>query len=140
MDKSILVQYCDIRAEVKDLEQRISTCENQRSKIVVDNVRGSSAEFPYVEHNFVIEGVAAYRPNATLNKNKKMLKVSYEKLLEIKTNVEEYIEKIPYSRIRRIFRYRYIDDKNWTQIGHMMGGNSTVHSVRMEHNRFLEKN
>ena len=139
MDKKILVQYCDIRAEVKDLEKRINVFENQKNKIVVDNVRGSSAEFPYVEHNFVIEGIANYRPNANLNKNKKMLKEAYERLLEIQTSVEEFIENIEDSRIRRILRYRYIDNLNWVRIAIAMGGDSTADSVRMEHNRFLDR-
>jgi len=137
MDKSILVQYCDIRAEVKDLEKRIDKIENQRSKIVVDQVRGSSAEFPYVEHNCIIEGVAAYRPNATLNKNKKLLKEYYEKLLIIQTSVEEYIETLDSSRTRQIMRYRYIDNKNWTQIGYKMNFNAD--GIRKEHDRFLNK-
>lgn len=137
MDKKILVQYCDIRAEVKDLEKRINTSESHKSKIVVDNVRGSSAEFPYVEHNFVIEGVANYRPNANLNKNKKMLKEAYERLLEIQTSVEKFIENIEDSRMRQILRYRYIDSYTWTKMGHIMNFNAD--GLRMEHNRFFNK-
>ncbi len=66
-------------------------------------------------------------------------------LVDKEKEIEEYIEKIPFSEIRQIFRYRYLDGMNWIQVSHQMnskykGGNYTENSVRHKHDRYLEKN
>ena len=58
--------------------------------------------------------------------------------------IEDYIETIPFSEIRQIFRYRYLDNKNWVQIAHEMNNlykkkEYTENSVRHKHDRYLEK-
>ena len=59
-----------------------------------------------------------------------------DKLLNMEMSGYETIED---SRIRRIMRYRYIDDLNWVQVAHRMGKNHTAESCRKAHDRFLEE-
>ena len=63
----------------------------------------------------------------------------YGKLFEEQNQIEDYIETIPQSNIRQIFRYRYIDGFNWLQIMHLMKYKSES-TARMKHDRFLEEN
>lgn len=135
IDKNILIQYCDIREEVKDLEDRIDKLEQQKNKILTDSVKGSSTEFPYVEYNCIINGVTNKKSTRVVI-YKKLLKDKHQELLDLQTEVEEYIQNLNNSRIRRIMRYRYIDNYSWTKIGHIM--NSTAEAVRKENERFFQ--
>ena len=64
--------------------------------------------------------------------------------LKIKQSIIEYnrlnryINSIDDSFIRQILTLRYVNRLSWNQIAHHIGGN-TADSVRMAHNRFLEK-
>lgn len=53
--------------------------------------------------------------------------------------VEVFVDGIEDSRLRRIFRYRYVDNMSWLQVAIQMGGRTTAESVRKEHDRFLKK-
>lgn len=136
IDKNILIQYCDIKEEVKDLEKRITRLEEQKSKILTDSVKGSSTEFPYTEYNCIISGVTN-KKSTRVEIYKKLLEDKCEELLDLQTEVEEYIQSLGDSRIRRIMRYRYIDNYSWIKIGCIMNG--TADGIRMEHERFLSK-
>jgi hypothetical protein len=141
MDKKILIQYKSIIQEIKDLEERINRInkiDKKRNAIIVDSVRGSLNTFPYTEHSIKIEGIPYCRPNSKKILYKKLLERAKEKLQDMQIKVEQYIQSIEDSRMRRILRYKYMDDKNWLQIAFLIGG--TADSIRMEHNRFFDKN
>ena len=134
--KEILKQCRDIREEIKDLNKRIEKL-NKSNSIITDSVRGSSKYFPYTEHNYVIAGVNAKKElkKDICIKKREELKKELEQVLE---NVTVYIDNLPNSRLRRIFRYRYEDNMGWRQIAFEMGGNVTEDSVRMEHDRYMK--
>jgi polyhydroxyalkanoate synthesis regulator phasin len=144
LTKDILIQYTDLKEEIKDLEKRIADLEKQSKEIQKDIVKGSSSEFPYTEHNFNIQGVGidslgSYSNRIIkINRYKANLKASYDDLLELQTKAEEYINSNENSRIRRIMRYRFVDGLNWVQVAHRMGGRSTADSCRKELTRFME--
>ena len=59
--------------------------------------------------------------------------------------VEEFINELPTSRLRRIFEYRYICQFSWSRVAieinkNKKGNYVTDESIRKEHDRFLEKN
>ena len=71
---------------------------------------------------------------------------SEAELLELTNQAEEYIETIPKSELRIIFRLYYIDDLTWYQVALKMNQKFpkrrikyTEDNCRMRHNRFLEK-
>lgn len=137
MTRKELEEVFHIEKEIQDLERRINTAEKQSvmaSDIVQNGFKGHA----------VIYGVdvkRAYKLQYAYEKLKKF-KIT---LVDKKQEIEDYIETIPFSEIRQIFRYRYIDNKNWVQIAHEMNklykqSEYTENSVRCKHDRYLEKN
>lgn len=141
-----LNQYAEIIKERDDLEKRIYSLERRIEKIeaegaVIDSVatgrRGKKAVstvkikgFPYPEYS---------KARTSLIIRKEKLVDLNSKLLEVINEVDDYINDLEGSRIRRILRYRYIDSMGWIQVANSVGGNATADSVRMEHDRFFKE-
>ena len=108
MDKNVLIQYCDMKEEIKDLRRRIAETEKQIWKIaeegtVKDTVSGGMGG---IQH-FVVEGMPIpelSRKKLLLNKRKAMLIEKENELLELTNQVEQYISSIEKSELRTIFR------------------------------------
>ena len=65
-------------------------------------------------------------------------------LIEQETEIENYIESIPFAEIRQIFRFRYLDKMNWIKVAHAMNREYkceryTEDVVRCKCDRYLEK-
>lgn len=126
-----------IRKEIQDLEERTDKIE-KKSTEVADTVQKG------YKQRAIIYGVDVKRAYK-LQCNYEKLKKFKIQLVDKEKEIEDYIEKIPYSEIRQIFRYRYLDGLNWIQVAHRMNRNYnnkeyTEGSVRLKHDRFLEKN
>lgn len=152
MDKNVLIQYVEMKEEIKDLRRRIHENERELAKlenmIVTDSVtRGKRGKKPLGTVN--ITG----RPTAAIALKQKLLKKRNDRLtaleaelLELTNQAEEYIETIPKSELRIMFRLYYIDDLTWYQVALQMNQKFpkrrikyTEDNCRMRHNRFLEK-
>lgn len=144
MTKDIIVQYCDLREEVKDLQSRIKKLEYDIKRIedercVADCVTGGSGGiqhfmvrgFPYPEYS---------RKKTLLYARKASLEALEFELLETINQAEEFINSITDARMRRLLQYYYIDDMTWIQVAHKMGGRHTAESCRKAVERFLENN
>lgn len=124
MDKNVLIQYCDMKEEIKDLRKRIADTEKSILKIteegtVKDTVSGGMGG---IQH-FVVEGMPVpelQRKKLLLNKRKAMLIEKENELLELTNQAEEYINSIEKSELRMIFRFYYIDGMTWVQVAHKM--------------------
>lgn len=144
LEKHILEQYTDMQEEEKDLVRRIDRINTQIEKMeetgymVADSVscgkRGKKPlgtkkiqGFPYPEYD---------RKKSILKTYRLQLELMDQKLLELLQKVEEYISSIEDSRMRRIFRYRYIDGMNWVQISHRIKS-LTADGCRSAHDRYL---
>lgn len=125
MTKDILIQYCDLQEEIKDLRRRIQKREEEIKKIesegeVVDSVVGGSggiqhfkiSGFPYPEYS---------RKKTMLHINKAQLENAELELLETLNDVEKYIESIDDSMTRTIFRMYFIDRDSQLKIGLRLG-------------------
>lgn len=151
MDKNVLIQYVEMKEEIKDLRRRIHENERELAKlenmIVTDSVtRGKRGKKPL--GTVKITG----RPTAAIALKQKLLKKRNDRLtaleaelLELTNQAEEYIETIPKSELRIIFRLYYIDDLTWYQVALKMNQKFpkrrikyTEDNCRMRHNRFLE--
>lgn len=141
MTKNILVQYNDLVEEVKDLKKRIHKLKEQINKLenqgcVKDSVKGGYGGiqtykiegFPYPEYS---------RKKTALYLYKAQLENAELELLEMTNKVEDYIQSIDSSRIRRIIRYKLIDGLSWVQVAFRIGGRCTSESVRKEFERFM---
>lgn len=152
MDKNILIEYADMKEEIKDLRRRIEQNKKELSRlngqIVMDSVScGKKGKKPLGTVKITGRPVTAIsRKESLLNKRIRRLEELEEELLELTIQVDEYIETIEKSELRIIFRLYYIDDLTWYQVALRMNQNFSKRKVkytedncRMRHNRFLEK-
>lgn len=152
MDKNILIEYSDVKAEIKDLRQRIEKNRRELEKlnntIVTDSVTcGKKGKKPL--RTVKIQG----RPTMYILRKEKILErniAGLEKLelelLELTNRVEEYIDSIDKSELRTMFRLYYINNLTWVQVAHRMNAlfpkkriKYTEDSCRMKNKRFFEK-
>lgn len=153
VDKNILEQYYAMREEAKDLRQRIDKGERYLAEMsekgyrVSDSVKGTRKDgtigsiritgFPLPEYEWV---------RTMTKKRVERLRILEKDLLEALNQVDEFINEIPKSELRMIFRFYYIDDLTWFQVAHNMNDRFpkkrikyTADSCRKRHDRFLEK-
>lgn len=145
-DKSILVQLCSLKKERDDLRRRIDKTDQEISKMnqegyfVSDSVTcGKKGKkplktkiiqgFPYPEYNRRLRYKELY---------KNQLERTLEKIERDIYKAEQYIENIPDSRVRRIVRYKCLDDSlSWITIANKMGGRHTADSCRAAFERVI---
>lgn len=150
LEKSVLIQYCDMQAEIKELRRLIRMTEERLEKIeqegaVSDVVSGGMGG---IQH-FVVEGFPIpehTKVKQLLISRRKRLKMKEDELLELTNQIEEYIESIKKSEIRIMFRMHYIEGLTWNQVAHQMNEMFsrtkriyTENSCRMKGNRFFEE-
>jgi hypothetical protein len=70
---------------------------------------------------------------------KNLIDINIKKCFFEFNKINKYICTIDDSFIRQIFSLRYISGMSWRRIARLIGGFNTEDSVRMAHNRFLEK-
>lgn len=152
LDKQILIEYADMKEEIKDLRRRIQADQRELDKlnqmIVVDSVTcGKKGKKPL--GTVKVEGKpkrAITRKQAAYERKIARLEELEADLLEKQVEVEEYIEQIGKSRLRIMFRLYYIDNLTWEMVAMKMNYMFpkkkipfTKDSCRMAHDRFLEK-
>lgn len=153
MEKFILEQYCQMRGEIKDLRKRIEQGEKYLSEMeeqgyqVSDSVKGTKKDgtigtiritgFPLPEYTKIKE--------MTKRRNEK-LRILESDLMEALNQVDDFINEIPKSDLRMMFRFYYLDDLTWPQVALQMNHlypkkriKYTDESCRKRHDRFLEK-
>ena len=152
VDKNILIEYADMKEEIKDLRRRIEQNKKELSRlngqIVMDSVScGKKGKKPLGTVKITGRPVTAIsQKESLLNKRIRRLEELEEELLELTIQVDEYIETIEKSELRIIFRLYYVDDMSWFQVALKMNQmfpkrkvKYTEDNCRMRHNRFLEK-
>ena len=152
MDKSILVEYADVKEELKDLRRRIEEDQRELQKldrmVVTDSVTcGKKGKKPL--RTVKIQGRPLTRINrkqAVLERRLARREALEAKLLEKQTEAEEYIESIPQSELRMMFRFYYIDDLRWYQVALRMNEafpdrriKYTEDNCKQRHKRFFDK-
>ena len=139
MDKSVLIEYADMKEEIRDLRRRI-----EKDRRELDGLKGRKPI-----RTVRIQG----KPTKAIERKQKALEGNIARrehmeaeLLELQGQAEEYIEGIRRSELRIMFRLYYIDDLTWYQVAIEMNRifpkrriKYTEDGCRMRHNRFLEK-
>lgn len=130
MTKEKLIQYCDLKEEIKKIEKRIDRLEKQ-SEMVADVVQKGYKGRAYI---YGYDCNRAYK----LDILRQTLRKRYDMVLYLQTEIENWINTIDRSDLRQIFEHRYIDRMNWYQIQNIM---EYEHEdiARKKHDRFLEK-
>ena len=146
MDKEVLEQYSSLKAEYLDLQDEIRKLEKQIRKMetsrcqVSDSVKGPRPDGTY--GSITITGFPVpdyYRRKKLLEKRKANLSKFELQLLELTNDVDDYINSLADSRMRRMIRYKFFDELSWVQVAHRMGGKYTADSCRKQIERFLEE-
>lgn len=149
MDKEILVQYCEMKEEIKDIRRRIQKLDKflEHPPIVADTVKGTRRDGT-IGH-IKITGIPdpEYTRKVNLRKRyRQLLETKEAELLELTCQAEEYIESIPKAELRIMFRLYYIDGLPWIKVAQRMNRTFprkkvpyTEDSCRMKNNRFFEK-
>ena len=151
MEKSVLIEYCDMQVEIKELKKLIKATEEkiakmeekERTRDVVSGGAGGT-------QHFKVEGfpIPEYtKVKRLLISRRERLKMKEEELLEITNQAEEYINSIEKSELRMMFRFYYIDGMTWLQVAHKMNQLHpkrrvayTEDSCRMRNTRFFQEN
>ena len=144
IDKNVLEQYSSIKKEIADLERMIAESNSKIKKyekqVVSDTVTGTRPDLTIGP--IKITGIAQQQIDREneLNRNRiQKMKRFKKKLEKLVVEVEEYIQKIPDSEIRRIARMRYIENLSWRRVAVHMGKGYTEDSCRIKIERFLKK-
>lgn len=136
MNKKILEDYIDACAFVKETEDEIKKLEKRR-RIVQDKVKGSNPDFPYEERSFSLHGTTETLAEAgRLARERQILETQKAEAEELKLQVEEWMQEIPF-RMQRIIRYKFFNRLSWEEVATLMGKKCTADGVRMEFQRFM---
>lgn len=150
LEKSVLIQCCDMQAEIKELRRLIKMTEERLKRIeqegaVSDTVSGGVGG---IQH-FTVEGFPVpehAKVKQLLISRRQRLRMKEEELLELANQAEKYIEAIEKSELRIMFRLCYIEGLTWNQVAHrmneMFSGTKRIYtenSCRMKRNRFFDE-
>ncbi len=139
MNKSILEQYEDACALVRETEQDIAKLRRRRETIHTSSVKGSQPDFPYIGAHFKVQGTAyTYNDDKRMREEERILEERKAKAEEIKLQVEQWMLGIPL-RMQRIIRYKYFEGKSWEKVARLMGRKTTGESIKKEYQRFMKK-
>ncbi len=149
MDKEILVQYCMLKEEIKDLRRRIQKLDKflEHPPVVADVVKGTRLDGIYGPIKIVGVSHREYTHKHSIRERyRRLLEKKEEELLKLTCQAEEYIESIDKADLRIMFRLYYIDGLSWLKVANVMNSMFpkkkvpyTEDSCRMRNNRFFEK-
>lgn len=150
MDKDILVQYCEMKEEIRDLRQRIKKLDRflEKPPIVADTVKGSRPDLTIGPIKVTgIPDPMYRRKQRSLDRYKKLLEEKETELLELTTQAEEYINTIPKAELRIMMRLYCIDGLSYVETARSMNKTFpkrkvkyTDENIRKRIQRFFEKN
>lgn len=142
--KRALEQYNSLKQEKADNERIINNIEKRIAELEEkgykekDSVSGGNGG---IQH-FSIEGFPYpryHREKSLLILRKKRWSETEEKLDKQISEIEEYINSIDDSQMRRMIKYKYIEELSWQQVAERMGGGNTADGCRMAVDRYLKK-
>lgn len=152
MDRNILEQYIELKEEMKDLCDRIDRDERRLRKIekeglVSDTVKGTRKDGTFGSIKITGYPLPEIDQVKTMIRKRVMkLHILEDELQEAVNAVDEFINKIPKSDLRMIFRLRYLDDRTWAAVAISMNHHFpkrrikyTEDNCRIRHDRYLKE-
>ena len=149
LDKEILVQYCDMKVEIKDLRKRISKLDQflRNPPVVSDTVKGTRKDGTIGPIKITgIPDPEYQRKKGLRTKYRRMLELKEMELLELTCQAEEYIESIKKAELRTMFRFYFIDGLSYVKTADYMNQEYpdreikyTDENVKKRIQRFFEK-
>lgn len=140
MDTTILKDYIDACALIKETEQDIRRLRQKKKTTVQTTVKGSSADFPYIGQRIQIRGTAfTYEDDIILRREEELLQERKANAEKIKIQVEGWMNRLP-MRMQRIIRLKIFQKLSWDEVAAQMGRGATADSIRMEYKNFIYRN
>lgn len=142
-NKNILKEYWDLSKELNDLQIEIEKISFKNK--IADKVEESGRTLPF---SLKMSSVLSFNDSNEKTSKKlddiaTILRKRYDRLLDLRIQVEKFIDEIPTSRLRMIFTLRYIKHYRWEKIAIELSDNEkripTEDSIRKEHDRYLKK-
>ena len=144
IEKNVLKQYSSVKKEIADLEQMMANSKRKIKKyekqVVSDTVIGTRQDG--TTGPMKITGIAQQYIDREYELNEKRIQRMgrcKERLGKLLAETEEYIDTIPDSEIRRIARWRYLEELEWNQVAVQMGRGYSAGACRKKMERFLQK-
>lgn len=142
MDTNILMQFTDLKKEIDEIENRIERLQKKLRRIQTDGnikdvVKGGDGGI----QTFHINGYPVADEEETqylISKNVRSLRERKLRVEELITCIEEYVNTLDDSRMRRMITMRYIEGKTWIQVAQRMGRQYTEDSCKKQMERFLK--
>jgi cell fate (sporulation/competence/biofilm development) regulator YlbF (YheA/YmcA/DUF963 family) len=131
-----LSQLKHLKKEIAQLETLISELEGRPSQ-PLGCVQGSMINPPYILHTITIEGEPDESVRREIGELKATLQEQRRKYIAEEKRLMDWIEKIPDSITRQIFRYKYVMGLDWDQIAYVV--NTTESCAKVSHHRYLKK-
>lgn len=123
MDKEVLIQYCEMKEEIKDLRKRIQKLDKflEHPPVVSDTVRGSRRDGTIGPIKITgIPNPEYVRKEKLRERYRRLMENKEAELLELTCQAEEYIESIPKSEMRSMMRFSIIDDLSNAKVAECM--------------------
>lgn len=152
MDRTILIEYADMKEEIKDLRRRIEkdkrALEKLNKETVIDTVSCGKKGRKSLG-TAKVEGkprmAIELKTNAYIKKIEQLERLEAE-LLEKQTQVEECIQQIKKSELRIMLRFYYIDNLPWHKVAMQMNQafpqrkiKYTEDNCKQRHKRYFDK-
>ena len=135
MTRQKLKQIRYLKGEIRLIQEQIAAVEGE---IITDKVRGSDPDHPWTERSFIIRGLPGER-NEKLLRLRERLERRMKDLQDMRAEIFEWVEGIEDSLLRQIIVLRHVNGLSWRQVARTIGAGTTWNSLRMMHDRFLEK-
>lgn len=144
MYKKILIEYADMKEEIKDLRRRIEKDEREIGKLDKNTATADTA-FCGKKEKRPLPAALVQKKERILEREIALLHEMEIDLLEKQTQAEEYIWKIEKSELRIMFRLYFIDNLSYTKVAWEMNRifpkrkiKYTDENVRKRISRFFE--
>lgn len=147
-----LVQYCALKAEVKELRERIDKQKQRLQKIKAEGVVSDTVKGTRKDGTIGLIKITGYpvpeyvKIEASIKKRISKMHMLEEELEQETNAVEDLINQIPKSDLRMMFRFYYLDNMTWSQVAMKMNNGCpkrriayTEESCRKRHNRYLNQ-
>lgn len=148
MNKDILNQYTSLKREISDEQRRIDRLEDAiksmvpKSQQAADKVslgkRGKKS-LGSVTIRGIGDQTTINRKRAILRNRKAKQELRLAKMEMLVCDMEDYINRINDSEVRRIMKFFYLDGMTWAQTAVAMGDGYTPEACKKKMQRGLKK-